>query len=120
MIGEAPTAFKTLQRKAAKDHKCCECRDTILKGTMYQYSSGVWDGVPDSYKQCINCHEIMSAVASNSEYDEMPCFEHLREHILEDSYKPAEAFLEETSKHLSIEPERLNSLLRLTLSDPSA
>lgn len=116
MIGEAPSAFRTLQRKAAKEHQCCECRNTIQKGETYQHSSGVWDGTPDSYKQCINCHDIMSAVSANSECDEMPCFEQLREHILEDQYAPADRFLLETANKLNIDVTKLNLLLKLPLS----
>lgn len=34
----------------------------ISIGDQYQYSSGVWDGEPDDYKQCLGCGEIFDAV----------------------------------------------------------
>ncbi len=52
---ETPSAFTETERKARKAHKCCECRQIIGIGEKYQYCSGIWDGVPDSYKTCLSC-----------------------------------------------------------------
>jgi len=67
---EMPSAFQSVTRKAAKQHKCCECGKLIEKGEQYQYSSGIWDDEPASYKQCANCYSIMCAVASSVDYSE--------------------------------------------------
>lgn len=108
-----PSAFQSTKRKAAKEHKCCECDSVIQAGTEYQHSSGIWDGKPDSYKQCLNCDEIWRAVYSHSDVNEGPSFEQLREHILEDRYQPEAEFLQETAKELGIDAHKLNELLKL-------
>ncbi len=58
-MSEIPSCFTQVNRKARKDHKCCECFETIQKGETYSYTSGVWDGTGQSFKQCTNCHEII-------------------------------------------------------------
>lgn len=45
-------------RKAAKDHRCYECREAIPKGSKYEYASGCWDGIVDTFKTCLSCVEI--------------------------------------------------------------
>lgn len=45
-------------RKARKQHECYECGDAIPIGAKYEYSSGVWDGRPRSFKTCLSCVEI--------------------------------------------------------------
>lgn len=55
---ELPQAFQQLTRTAKKQHTCCECRRPIHAGDKYEYSSGVWDGKPDSFKTCLSCVEI--------------------------------------------------------------
>lgn len=49
---EEPSVFIQHDRKARKEHKCCECGKTIEKGETYVVSSGIWDGKPDRFKQC--------------------------------------------------------------------
>jgi len=55
---EMPQAFHQANRLSRKEHKCCECGQTISAGEVYEYSSGVWDGKPDSFKTCLSCVEI--------------------------------------------------------------
>lgn len=55
---EWPQAFQQLTRTAKKQHKCCECKLAINAGDKYEYSSGVWDGKPSSFKTCLSCVEI--------------------------------------------------------------
>lgn len=55
---EMPEAFNQLIRKARKEHECCECCLPINSGDKYEYSSGIWDGRPDSFKTCLSCVEI--------------------------------------------------------------
>lgn len=42
---EMPAVFGQEQRKARKEHKCCECAGLIKPGETYTYSHGVWDGI---------------------------------------------------------------------------
>lgn len=69
MTCDLPKAFREYQRKARKDHKCCECRRLILKGSHYIYSSGIWDGGPDSYKTCIRCDRLRKRAIKRYEPD---------------------------------------------------
>lgn len=55
---EMPSAIKQINRRARKEHKCCECRSVIKKGETYEYISGIWEGKPNSYKTCKSCVEI--------------------------------------------------------------
>ena len=56
---DRPDAYSERVRKARKDHRCCACRETIRKGDRYFYTSGIWDGRPESYKHCIRCMEML-------------------------------------------------------------
>jgi len=116
-MSDIPSAFKTTTRKAAKEHKCCECGDTINKGDQYQYSSGIWGGEPSSFKQCLNCHEIMEAAIISAEYaDEGPSFGCLR--IWFEDFQclglTGHEWLSGMAKEIRIEEEKLNRLLRVT------
>lgn len=44
--------------KAKKEHRCCECRRTIVAGEEYQRWVGKWDGSLSSAKTCLFCCEI--------------------------------------------------------------
>lgn len=112
---EMPSAYSEKTRKARKEHKCCECGETIKKGAEYQYTSGVWDGRPDSFKQCINCAEIMHAATLSADYcDEVPCFCNLRDWF--DNYRcrgfDGIEWLNGMAEQIQVEPEKLNKLLR--------
>lgn len=86
-----PDAFQTKTRKARKEHKCCECYQPIKKGEFYQYSSGIWDGEPSAYKQCLTCYAIFRQVPE-SEFEEPPVFTGL-----------LEWFINQTGRDYSIE-----------------
>lgn len=112
---ELPEVFSTTARKAAKQHKCCECGKTIETGEQYQYSSGIWDSRPYSYKQCINCHELMSAaVTREGQYcDEGPSFGMLRDWFGEFQCRgfTGKEWLNGMAEEIGVEPEKLNRLL---------
>ncbi len=55
---DGPTVMSEVVRRAAKDHRCYECRGTIPKGDLYRVTSGVWDGRGDSFKMCDTCATI--------------------------------------------------------------
>lgn len=109
-----PAAFSSRARKAAKPHKCCECGRTIEKSDQYQYSSGIWGGEPRSYKQCMNCHEIMMAATHSADYpDEAPCFTALRDwfHNYQCRGFTGHEWLNGMAEQIGVEPEKLNKLL---------
>lgn len=81
---EMPAAFGQKQRKARKEHKCCECGSLIKAGEVYMYSHGVWDGSGSSFKQCLDCSEVSNAAAASVEDpEEGPPFTGLREWLQE-------------------------------------
>lgn len=79
-----PSAFNEIMRKAKKEHKCCECCQKIKPGEKYQYCSGVWDGVPDSYKTCLLCVKLRENYAN--EAGKNVAFEGLKEAISNEFY----------------------------------
>lgn len=111
---EMPSAFKSETRTAAKQHKCCECYKPINKGDQYRYSSGIWDGTASSFKQCLNCHEIMEAAAKSAEFaDEAPAFRGLRDWF--DDYKcngfDGDEWISGMAEQIGIERDKLALLL---------
>ena len=55
---DGPTVAKSAVRRAAKPHKCCECGDVIPKGSMYDFYSGLWEGVWSCYRTCARCSNL--------------------------------------------------------------
>lgn len=53
-----PEVFSKTWRKARKDHRCCECGETIRPGQTYEYVKGLWDGSWDDFKTCAPCAKI--------------------------------------------------------------
>ena len=78
-----PQAYKEVIRKARKEHWCCECRQEIAVGEVYEYVSGIWDGEPRSYKTCLSCAQLRSEFAGV--YERCIPFTLLREEITETS-----------------------------------
>jgi hypothetical protein len=114
-MSEQPTCITARNRKARKEHKCCECRKVIVKGEMYSFTSGIWDGEPNAFKQCINCAEILEAVGSVvGQYDESPCFEELASWFLEKAYDgyTGEDLITDMADFIDIEREKLATLLQ--------
>ena len=73
---DMPEAYSMTLRKARKNHKCCECRGVIEAGEKYHYHSGIWEGIPQSFKVCIDCEALRGKVAKDGclSYDEWPAF----------------------------------------------
>jgi hypothetical protein len=63
---EAPQAFQQAMRKARKSHQCCECGQEIAPRSWYEYSSGIWEGRPDSFKTCTTCVEIRDEYSAST------------------------------------------------------
>jgi hypothetical protein len=57
MIDEADewTFYREAERKAAKDHACCECDRTIVKGERYHYATGLMFDRWDTFRTCGQC-----------------------------------------------------------------
>ena len=64
---------------ARKQHKCCECGETIEPGGKYEYVSGCWDGSWDHYKTCEICLRIRNDVCCGGGF----LFGQLREEVWE-------------------------------------
>jgi hypothetical protein len=53
-----PSCWTQAQPTANREHRCCECRETIPIGAKYERYTGIWDGTPGAYKTCLSCVEI--------------------------------------------------------------
>jgi len=74
--GEYPEFFNESFPVARKEHTCCECRETIPKGSKYQYVAGKWDGYFDTFKTCMGCYRV------REDYFSSGCpFEYLKEEL---------------------------------------
>jgi hypothetical protein len=79
-----PSVFNHVKRKARKKHACCECTFNIHKGENYSYISGIWDGKPNSYKQCNDCNDLFfAAMKSQAWADEGPTFKNLKDFFMD-------------------------------------
>ncbi len=52
---EQCSVYNETDRKARKQHECDSCSGPIVKGEIYRYVSGVFDGSGFSLKQCAEC-----------------------------------------------------------------
>ncbi len=75
-------------RVARVQHRCCECPASIEPGEAYEYYSGVWDGVGQSFKTCLPCaEERLVYVEILEPYpEEWPPFGHLQSEMSADGY----------------------------------
>lgn len=55
---EPPECYTHEERKAAKEHTCCECHGVIQKGECYHVHSGIWEGRPERFKRCADCESF--------------------------------------------------------------
>ena len=60
--GDGPTLYDEKYRKARKEHKCCECGQTINAGDDYQVITGLWDGRWDEFKTCEKCADLRDSL----------------------------------------------------------
>lgn len=65
MKGEMPDLFRDFDRTARKEHRCGECRRTIMPGEVYRVEEGQWHGNFDSHKTCLECVEIRDSFFCN-------------------------------------------------------
>ena len=87
-MSDTPSVYRETTPKAAKEHKCCECRRAIKPGETYQRIEGCWDGDWITFKTCHPCAEkrqgiITLALDKGYRDDEMPAFGELHEYAQE-------------------------------------
>lgn len=111
-MSDAPSVFGQDQRKARKEHKCCECRSIIRVGEIYSYSHGVWDGSGASFKQCMSCDEVMRSASALSDFDEQPEFHNLSEWLC--NYQCAtnrDTWMQEAADDLGVDIEKISKVI---------
>lgn len=59
---DGPECFREWHPVARKEHRCCECADTIAVGTRHYTCSGVWDGTPMRFRICPTCERARDIV----------------------------------------------------------
>ena len=79
---EMPSCYGVEDRKARIAHTCYECKGSIKPGETYHYHHGVWDGVGDSFKVCVDCEALRVTCDDGREYDERTPFGGLSETIM--------------------------------------
>ena len=57
-----PSCSREETHKARKPYTCCECGGAIAIGDQYEYTWGVWEDGPDTYRTCIVCAEIRHGI----------------------------------------------------------
>lgn len=66
--GEQPDFYTCKILISRKEHMCCECFNTIQKGSEYQHITGKWDGRILRYKTCMICAELREVLLDNQVY----------------------------------------------------
>lgn len=79
--GTEPDFLNVSERKARKEHRCCECGGRIPPGAVYVYTFGEWDGDTTSYKQHLECRDLLEAIADEYCGGESPVYGSLMEEI---------------------------------------
>lgn len=57
---DEPQVYQLRIVKARKKHICCECRETIGVGRLYEVAHELYDGHWMSWKTCLPCSRIRS------------------------------------------------------------
>jgi hypothetical protein len=70
--------------KAAKDHRCTECREMIPKGSKYENAKGLWDGHWSTFKTCLSCVEIRNHFTCESGWEYGSVWSQLEENFFPD------------------------------------
>jgi hypothetical protein len=71
-------------RRAAKEHRCSACRETIAKGETYTVVNIVQEGTAETVKRCSRCqaiHEHLRVLSPDMwPAERLDCGEEYREH----------------------------------------
>jgi len=54
-INDSPELLSNHTQTARKLHKCTECGRVISIGEKYEKTTGLWSGVWDAFKTCVDC-----------------------------------------------------------------
>lgn len=79
---DPPALWSREMRRAAKVHRCEECRAHILEGDRYEYVSGMWDGYFCRFRTCALCVDLRQWVTNN-----LPCFCWAHGNLHEDAHE---------------------------------
>ena len=115
-MSDMPAVFGREERKARKEHKCCECGCPIKPGDKYQYSHGVWDGRWLSFKQCNDCCDLAeAALLSCFDPEDGPSFTGLREWFLGHSTIDfnGEELVKSFAEELEVDENQIRKVLRM-------
>jgi len=52
---DMPCLFSVIDRKARKEHECCECHRYVMPGEFYQVATGLWEHEWAEFKTCHDC-----------------------------------------------------------------
>lgn len=66
---ERPEFVTESKPVARKEHRCCECRNTIRPGERYERHSGKWDGEMSTFCWCHRCSGLAAYIRAH-----VPCF----------------------------------------------
>ncbi|MFL3516998.1 hypothetical protein ACJ0PQ_01920 [Citrobacter cronae] len=116
MMCDMPAVFGQEQRKARKEHKCCECGVIVKPGEHYTYSHGVWDGSGQSFKQCLDCAEVSSAAAASvDDPEDGPAFTGLREWFMGYSCREfnGDELVKSFASDLNVDENKIRKVLRM-------
>jgi len=56
--GDPADCYTVFDMSSNHDQRCCECGETIPRGTPHEYVSGSWDGFWMRYRTCLTCRRI--------------------------------------------------------------
>lgn len=84
-IDETYDVYSERIRRAAKDHVCDACKETIRKGDRYCRVFIMWEGEPQSHVRCLRCdamHEYLRTLSPGEMWpaERLDCGEEFEEH----------------------------------------
>lgn len=59
---DGPAVYRESIHRARKPYRCAECGVDIAPETRYQRCFGVWDGSPSTYRLCLDCGDLCTAL----------------------------------------------------------
>ncbi len=86
-MSDLPSVFSDRIRTARREHKCCECHQSIAPGSRYHLSKGYWDGKWAEFKTCVDCDDLRDEILRDCHFDEIPAFGELLEWDRDGGYR---------------------------------
>ena len=78
---DPPEFSSRKNRRARKEHRCCECGGIIKRGEVYEYVAGMWERAIDSFKTCLVCVEIRTSFSCNGRWLFHELYERMEEDV---------------------------------------